>query len=170
MKYVFNKNKIKVKFRPYIVINTAVCIILAIANRLYNTLGSSSKLTIPLILIFLFFAICLCLLFFVRYVEYRTYKNSFISIHKGKIKFRRNNMQNFWGEYSEYPEYNQYKIEPTGIEVSDKKIVLYGEIEFSLIDENDYTEKTEIISKVKIPAYYDDWQKLVEKITSIVIK
>ncbi len=166
MKYLFDKKIIKTKYRPYLILNIAICIILTIVNRLYNTLGNSSILAVPLILILLISIICLSILFFIRHVEIKTYKNSYLSLHKGKIKYRINNMQNFWSEYNEYPEYKQYKIVPESIDVNNKYIIVHGKIELSLVNENEYSEKSKLINSVKIPAYYNDWQKVLDKITN----
>ncbi len=167
MKYEFNSSKLHKYHLKYVIAGFSACILLVIINRLYNTIANSSRLSEVLILLFVLSVIILSVILAIYRYSFKKYKNSYISIHKGVLKYRRNNTQNFYSEYHEYPEFAEYKTILEDYDINKSSIVIYGDISLSLISDTEYISKTKSIFKLTIPPYYSDWDKIVDKIKKI---
>lgn len=148
-------------------IGFAVSILLAIINRSYNTLSKSTTLSDVLLVLFVLVTFFSFVILFVYGVYHIKYKNSYIQIHNGKIKYRNNSLQNTFSEYREFSYYKQYTISLHDYEIKNQKLVLRGDITLELLSENEYVDKTKKVSSLVIPPIYTDWDKVLHKISDI---
>ena len=166
MKYYFNPSKLHKRFLPYVIASLSICVLIAIINRLYNTISETFSLSDTLLLLFvLSLLILIIILFFYRYY-YKKYKNSYISVHNGQLKHRRNNMRNFMSEWNEFPEYVQYQAQINDFKMSNNKIIIYGNVESSLIYDTEFASKKRSIDKIVIPSYFDNWDKIIKNLNN----